>query len=135
MTTTDGTGVTIWFENTGLTLPLSRTDGRVMERGQTLLVTSERRALATDRLGNCVYDLSPEDQVKRYGKVMFRVGKPPADFNPLEGFALDDARAAALRAAAMLPTDEERRIAAAKVRAEFGSSSEASSRTLMAYNP
>lgn len=133
MTTTDETGVSIWFENTGLTLPLSRVDGRVMRRGQTLVVTPELRALATDRLGNCVYDLTPEQQEKRFGKVMFRVGQPPSDFNPLEGFALDDARAAALRAAALLPTAEEQRIASARIRAEYGSSSESSSKTLAHY--
>lgn len=135
MTTNNEPGVSVYFESTGLTLPLSRTDGQVMRRGQTLVVTPELRALATDRLGNCVYDLTPDEQLKRYGKVMFRVGEPPADLKPYErgSFEEDDARAAALRAAALLPTAEAQRIAAARARAEFGSSSDASSRTILEY--
>lgn len=47
--------------------------------------------------------------------------------------AWDDARAAALRAAALLPTEDEQRAAAARVREVYGSASSARSTTLLKH--
>lgn len=47
----------------------------------------------------------------------------------------DDARAAALRAAAMLPDPDDQRAAAARVREKYGSDSFAKSRTVATYGP
>lgn len=136
---TNETGVMIHFVSDGLTLSrggsIHSANGFVARRGMTLLVTPEIRAANTDRLGNCVFDLTREQQEQRFGRVMFEVGEPPADFDPLVpgSFEHDEARAAALRAAAALPDPEQQRIAAAKVRERYGVSSESSSRTLVEY--
>lgn len=135
MTTTNETGVTYHFVATGLTVPLSRLDSRVMRRGQSLVVSLEMRALATGRDNSCVWDLTEAQQLQRFGKVMFRVGPwPGGDALEPGSFELDDARAAALREAAALPDPEQQRIAAAKVRERFGVASEATSKTLAHYS-
>ena len=136
MTATE-VGQTIHFAATGLTVPLDSTESRVMRRGDVLTVTAALRRAGTDRNGSCWLDASEEDQVRKHGCVHGRPGQLPEGFERLEPGSAewDDARVAALRAAALLPDPDEQRIAAAEVRAKYGSSAESSSRTLAYYGP
>jgi hypothetical protein len=126
-TTTKGqTGVTFHFVEDGMTVHTSTSlhnpGSYVARRGTTLLVTDEVRAACTDRLGRCLFDLTEDEQVRRFGRVMFRPGLPPEDFDAFtpESAEWDDARRAALADAWALHDEDEQRAALARVRERFG---------------
>ncbi len=135
-------GVTVHFLG-ALTLHQSthlHTVARSVSYGDEAVLTTEIIDANRDRLGRCaLLDLLDDEdaQVKAWGSVKVRRGPWPAGLSRVQpgSPAWDDNRAAALRAAALLPDPDQQRIAAAKVRAEYGSSPEARSRTLAEYGP
>jgi hypothetical protein len=139
MTTSNETGVTIFFVADGLTLSrggsIHSVNGFVARRGMTVLVDDALRQANTGRDGTCVFDLDAAAQERRFGKIMFLPGEPPEDFDPLVpgSFEHDQARANALREAAEIADPDEQRIALARVRERYGVHSEGRSRTLMEY--
>lgn len=138
-TTTNGeTGVTVWFESDGLTVHSGDSPGyaQVMKRGSVLFVNQATREANTDRLGACVFDLTPEQQEQRFGRVFFRPGTPPPEFEVLVpgSFEHDQARANAYAALARIDDPDQQRIEAAKIREKFGVPSSARSKTLQTYS-
>lgn len=76
---------------TGLTLPAfspagDARPGRVLSRGETFTVSPETYELTKDRLGNSFLDLTPQEQVQRWGSQRFGIGPAPEDM----GLADDD---------------------------------------------
>lgn len=76
---------------TGLTLPaFSPTGdaiaGRVLYQGETFTVSAETHELTKDRLGLSWLDLTPEQQVQKWGMQRFGTGPAPDDLT----FAGDD---------------------------------------------
>ena len=76
---------------TGLTLPAfspagDPRPGRVLSRGETFTVSAEAYELTKDRLGNSFLDLTPDQQVARWGMQKFGTGPAPEDMK----FAEDD---------------------------------------------
>lgn len=69
----------------GLTLPGipsapgGTATGRVLKRGEEFAVTPELRAATLDRNGASWLDMTPEEQVQRWGGVKFAPGTVPAD--------------------------------------------------------
>lgn len=112
---------------TGLTLPVFSAVGdaigaTVLYQGQTFTVTPEEYEMSKDRIGLSWLDLSPEQQVKRWGMVKFAEGPPPEDLK----FAGDDegyqykAGTRAREQALLISNPVERAEALAKVRDEYG---------------
>lgn len=64
---------------TGLTVPVSRDSNAVLSRGQHFSLTPELYELSKDRNGESVYDLSPAEQVSRWGIQRFAEGDAPED--------------------------------------------------------
>ena len=131
-------GVTLHFVADGLTVHTGagyRSEAQVMRRGQTLLVTPEVREANTDRLGQCSLDLTEAEQLARWRVVYFRPGEFPSSEERLTPGSpeWDQARAAALQAASLLPDPDEQRAAAAAARERFGLPSSARSRTTAVY--
>lgn len=141
-TTTKGQlGVTYWFLHSGVTVAFSTSlhavDSRVMKRGELLWVGETIRAACTDRAGSCLWDMTPEQQERAYGRVMFLPGEPPADFEVLEVDSpeWDAARAAAYAAVGRIDDPDEQRVEAARVRERFGVPASARSTTLRTFGP
>ena len=81
---------TYWVNASGLTLPGvpaavgGTATGRVLRRGEEFEVTPELYAETVDRNGNSWLDLTPEEQVQRFGGIKFLPGSCP------EGVAVGD---------------------------------------------
>lgn len=141
-TTTKGeVGITVHFLG-ALTLHESKTLGstaRNVSYGSEAILTADIIDANRDRYGQWpllgLLDDEP-GQIKAWGKVKVRRGPWPADLPRIEPGSPehDDARAAALQAAKLLPTEQEQRAAVASVRRAYGAASESKSRTLMEYS-
>lgn len=118
---------TIHARATGLTVPAisaagDALPGRVLYQGETITLSPEQVEATYDRTGASWLDLTPEEQVKRWG--MQRFGDGPAP----EGLKLagDDesfqyrAGLAARSEAEQISNPAERRAALAEVSAEYG---------------
>jgi hypothetical protein len=133
---TTETPTVLHFLETGLTLHVSRVESRVMRRGDILELTPQLLELNRPRTGGpSALELSEIEQRKRWGKVHFRQGEPPAELSePVAGsFEEDDARVVALRAASAITDPDEQRAALARVREKYGVASQNRSRTLAEY--
>ncbi|WP_341954546.1 hypothetical protein [Microbacterium sp. LWH13-1.2] len=69
---------------TGLTLPAfsaagDAAAGRVLSRGETFTVSPETYELTKDRLGSSFLDLTPQEQVQKWGSQRFGTGPAPED--------------------------------------------------------
>jgi hypothetical protein len=139
MTTTSETGLSIYFVADGLTIHLGeghRAEARVMRRGDRLLVSPALRAsnLGRDQT-RTVFELSPDEQLARFGKIHFLVGEPPEDFDPLvPGSAQAEAAYETERQRLWreVADDDERRVLLAKLRDRFQIGT--TSRTLKTYS-
>lgn len=74
---------------TGLTLPAfspagDARPGRVLSRGETFTVSPETYELTKDRLGNSFLDLTPQEQVQKWGAQRFGTGPAPEDMTYAE---------------------------------------------------
>lgn len=78
--------ITIHARSTGLTVPsdgiASGTEvgtpaGRVLYQGETVTLSPEQVDATRDRLGNSWLDLTPEEQVQRWGMQKFGIGPAP----------------------------------------------------------
>lgn len=107
-----------------LTVPLTRSNSQVMRWGDAILLTDEIKELSLDRYGKSWIDLADDEpeQVRRWGKVMFRRGDWPDDLPPYEPGSMEeeDAREAARVAAWKIPHDEERYAALKEITKKFG---------------
>lgn len=126
MTTTDGP-ITIHARATGLTVPAltaagDAAPGRVLYQGETVTLSAEQVDATRDRNGDSWLDLTPEEQVRKWGSQKFGIGPAPDDLK----LAGDDEsvlyrrglRARAEAQAISNPAD--RREALADVEAEYG---------------
>lgn len=79
-----------------------------------------------------MFELSLDEQVERFGRVMFEIGEPDESFDALVpgSFEHDQARANALAQAAKIEDPDEQRVALAKVREKYGVPASGRSRTL-----
>lgn len=120
--------VTIHARRTGLTIPGPTVAGGtpqggiLLYQGQTVTLSAEQVEATRDRMGNSWLDLTPEEQVRRWGMQIFGLGPAPEGL----AFAGDDESyqyRAGLRAreyARAISDPAERAAALAKVREEYG---------------
>jgi hypothetical protein len=107
--------------------------------GSELTVTPEIIEAALDRLGQPPAWLrlldDEAEQVRVWGEVRVRRGPWPEGVDRVQPGSpeWDDARVAALRAAALLPDEGQQRAAAARVREKYGVESSARSHTIATY--
>lgn len=103
---------------------------RVLTYGEEMVLTDDIIEANRDRLGRCALLDRLDDP-----SGPLRRGPWPEGVDRMEpgSPAWDNARTAALEAAARLPDPDQQRIACAKVREQYGSASGARSRTLAEY--
>ncbi len=131
---TDGVGITVHAVR-AVTVHTSTSLGaiaRVLTYGDEMVLTDEIIEANRDRLGRCALLERLDDPAGP-----LRRGPWPEGLDRMEpgSPAWDNARAAALQAAALLPEPDQQRAAAARVREKYGSTSGARSRTLAQYGP
>jgi len=124
----------IYFLESGLTYAVSDSmfaPGAVSQRGETIEITPELRRLNTNADCVCVFDLTEEQQLERWGSVKFATGEAPDGVNAWDGdeFLRDKLRAEAGVVAAAIADPVERARALADVRDKFGIRSSQSSVT------
>lgn len=137
---TDAVGITVHFLG-AMTVPTSTSmasSSLNLEYGSELVLTEAIIEALRDRTGRVrlLELLDDEDaQVRAYGSVKVRRGPWNPDLERIQpgSPAWEDARAAALRAASMLPSDSEQRAAAAAARERYGLPSLAKSVTIATY--
>lgn len=112
---------------TGLTLPAFSAAGdplagRVLSRGETFTVSPETYDLTKDRLGNSFLDLTPDQQVARWGMQRFGTGAAPDDMVIGEDDEYQMFRVAfsKLEYARKISDPNERRAATQKVWRDYG---------------
>jgi hypothetical protein len=107
-----------------LTAYLGGFSSQSMKWGDELEVTENVREMSKDRNGISWLDLvdDEDEQLRRFGKVLFRAGPWPADEPEWDPGSLEeeDAREAARVAAWKVPGDAARSAALAKVNEDFG---------------
>lgn len=111
---------------------------KLVNYGDELEIDEQIAQALTDRNGRVqLLDLLDDEgqQVRRFGRRVLGRGPWPADEPRYEpgSHQEDDARLRALAEADALPSEDERRIARAKVRERFGMPSSARSRTIATY--
>lgn len=96
--------------------------GRVLRQGETITLTAAQVDETRDRLGNTYLDFTPEEQVGRWGKVLFADGPAPEGLKfggDDEGYLYQQG----LRArehARQISDPNDRKAALAEVTAEYG---------------
>lgn len=136
--TSSPVGITVHFLGAMTLHEFTGTAGaRNVSYGSEVVLTEEIIDANRDRYGHCaLLDLLDDEpgQIKAWGMVKVRRGPWPSHVSRIEvgSPAHDDARRAALHAAALLPEDEQR-AAVAAVRQQYGSDPSARSVTLAEY--
>lgn len=91
-------------------------------RGQELELTPEILELSKDRFGSSAWDLSEEQQIARFGEVVFRDGPTPEGVNFWDGdsAAADEERNRRRAIAAAIADETERAQALSKIARDLG---------------
>lgn len=121
-------GTTVHVLVSGVTVHVGEqmlSSGRVLTRGQNVVITDsmiERTRNRLGQLGGIALAADENEQLRRWGVVKFRVGEAPADLKSWLPGSTEwvQAREEARRAAWARPTDAERAYALAEVQREFG---------------
>ena len=139
-TDTATTGISVHFLATvNVTLrPDSHAGSRLFNYGDELLMTPEIIDANRDRFGRChLLDVLHDDeaQIRKWGRRIIAPGPwPEGELRIQRGSnEWNEARERALAVAADLPSEEERRIARAKVREQYGMRDDAYSKTIATY--
>ncbi|MGN7965054.1 hypothetical protein ACTJKK_03155 [Microbacterium sp. 22179] len=97
--------------------------GKVLSRGENFTVTEAEYELSKDRLGRSWLDMTPDEQVKRWGMQKFGTGPAPSDM----AFGSDDEGyqyrqgTRAREEAQLISHPKERAAALAEVERKYGS--------------